>query len=93
MATPPTPTLVPASLARRMACWLYEGLVLFALMMVAVLLQSALAIVLPALNKKENIQAVTHPNAENGNRQRLAQCNQRNKNAEKDKRHRPIQRL
>ena len=59
MATPPTPTLVPASLARRMACWLYEGLVLFALMMVAVLLQSALAIVLPALNHPALLQAST----------------------------------
>ena len=59
MATPTTPTLVPASLARRMACWLYEGLVLFALMMVAVLLQSALAIVLPALNHPALLQAST----------------------------------
>lgn len=40
-----------------MACWLYEGLLLFSLMMVAVLLQSALALLLPALNHPAWLQA------------------------------------
>lgn len=59
MSVTPSPAFVPASLGRRMACWLYEGLVLFALMMVAVLLQSALAILLPALNHPALLQAST----------------------------------
>lgn len=37
-------------LRRRMACWLYEGLVLFALMMIAVLIESVIAIAIPAFN-------------------------------------------
>lgn len=42
-----------------MACWLYEGLLLFSLMMVAVLLQSALALLLPALNHPVLLQATS----------------------------------
>ncbi len=51
--------LLAASLPRRMACWLYEGLLLFAFMMVAVLLQSALALLIPALNHPAWLQAST----------------------------------
>ncbi|MBV2163522.1 MAG: RDD family protein [Comamonas sp.] len=58
-SSPASRTLAPAGLTRRMACWLYEGIVLFALMMVAVLLQSALALLLPALNHPALLQATT----------------------------------
>lgn len=52
-------SLTAPSLRRRMACWLYEGLLLFALMMVMVLLQSALAIVLPVLHHPALLQLST----------------------------------
>ena len=54
---PPLATLQTPGLLRRMACWLYEGLVLFALMMVAVLLQSVLALALPVLHHPMLLQA------------------------------------
>lgn len=46
-------------LMRRMACWLYEGLLMFALMMVAVLLQTALALLVPALNHPALLQTTS----------------------------------
>lgn len=56
--TTPTPSLTyhTPSLPRRMACWLYEALVLFALMMVAVLLQSVLALAFPVLHHPALLQ-------------------------------------
>jgi uncharacterized RDD family membrane protein YckC len=42
-----------------MACWLYEGLLMFALMMVAVLLQTALALLLPAFNHPVLLQTTS----------------------------------
>lgn len=43
-----------------MACWLYEGLILFALMMVAVMVQSLIASIgLPVLNHPIVLQLVT----------------------------------
>lgn len=53
-------SLPAPGLLRRMAVWLYEGLLLFALMMVAVMLQSLLALaMLPVLNHPVLLQLMT----------------------------------
>ena len=41
-----------------MACWLYEGLLLFALLFIAVLVQAVLALLIPALQSTHVLQIV-----------------------------------
>ena len=55
--TLPLDEFVAPSLRRRLACWLYEALILFALMMVTVLLESIVALGLPAFNQPVLLQA------------------------------------
>lgn len=57
--TSPAPLALQApSLRRRMACWLYEGLLLFALLFIAVLIQGVLGILIPALQGAHVLQVV-----------------------------------
>lgn len=61
IATPTSPAplaLQAPSLRRRMACWLYEGLLLFALLFIAVLIQGVLGILIPALQGAHVLQVV-----------------------------------
>lgn len=57
--SPASPTtLVAPNLSRRMACWLYEGLLLFALLFIAVLIQGVLGLLIPALQGAHVLQVV-----------------------------------
>lgn len=61
IASPSSPApfaLQAPSLRRRMACWLYEGLLLFALLFIAVLIQGVLGILIPALQGAHVLQVV-----------------------------------
>ena len=61
IASPTTPApfaLQAPSLRRRMACWLYEGRLLFALLFIAVLIQGVLGILIPALQGAHVLQVV-----------------------------------
>lgn len=51
-------TLQAPSLRRRMACWLYEGLLLFALLFIAVLIQGVLGLLIPPLQGAHVLQVV-----------------------------------
>ena len=54
-ATPINPT--PPGLARRMACWLYEGMLLFGVMFIAAYLFSALSQTRNAMDNRHALQA------------------------------------
>ncbi|MEG2047777.1 MAG: RDD family protein [Comamonas sp.] len=57
--TSPAPVALQApSLRRRMACWLYEGLLLFALLFIAVLIQGVLGLLIPPLQGAHVLQVV-----------------------------------
>ncbi len=54
---PPGPALVTPSLARRMACWLYEGMLLFGVVFIAGYLFSTLSQTRNALDNRHGLQA------------------------------------
>jgi uncharacterized RDD family membrane protein YckC len=54
----PASSLTTPSLRRRMACWLYEGLLLFALLFIAVLTQGVLALLIPPLQGSHVLQVL-----------------------------------
>jgi uncharacterized RDD family membrane protein YckC len=56
-ATPPSPSLIAPSLPRRMACWLYEGMLLFGVVFIAGYLFSALTQTRHALDNRHAQQA------------------------------------
>ena len=60
-AAPPSTSplaLQAPSLRRRLACWLYEGLLLFALLFIAALIHGMLGLLIPALQSAHVLQVV-----------------------------------
>lgn len=60
VAPPSTSSLAlqAPSLRRRLACWLYEGLLLFALLFIAALIHGMLGLLIPALQSAHVLQVV-----------------------------------
>jgi uncharacterized RDD family membrane protein YckC len=55
--TPPPPRLIAPGLLRRMACWLYEGLLIFGVVFIAGYLFSTLSQTRHALDNRHGLQA------------------------------------